>query len=165
MENPREDERPGVSRVVEGRSFLSAEMTAAAQPGGASRFGLVLTLKQVKGVLGQLPKARLEIWVDEAGLVRVAALDNFETVVLPGEALPDLSVPPGSSVRLGIERMDGATGTFQFTVDGRAVGQPLTLKALRDVSRNTLHVDLFGEAAPGRVCDVEVSRVRIVRRL
>lgn len=165
MENPREDERPGVSRVVEGRSFLSAEMAASAQPGGASRFGLVLTLKQVKGVMGQLPKARLEIWVDEAGLVRVAALDNFETVVLPGDALPDLSVPVGSSVRLGIERIDGATGAFQFTVDGRAVGQPLTLKALRDVSRNTLHVDLFGEAAPGRVCDVEVSRVRIVRRL
>lgn len=165
MEKPRDDERPGVSRALDGRSFLSAEMTAAAQVGGNSRFGLVLTLKQVKGVLGRLAKARLEIWVDELGAVRVAALDNFETVVLAGEAVPDLALPRGASVRLGIERIDAATGTFAFTVDGRAVGRPVSLKALRDVSRNTLQLDLFGEAAPGRVCQVEVTRVRIVRRL
>ncbi|MFT7464822.1 MAG: tetratricopeptide (TPR) repeat protein [Pseudohongiellaceae bacterium] len=165
MEKPRDDERPGVTRVVEGRSFLSAEIEASDQSGGNSRFGLSLTLKQVKGVLGQLPKARLEIWVDESGQVRLAALDNFETIVLPGDAVPELLVPPGTSVHLGIERIDGTTGTYGFLVDGRRVGSPVTLKALRDVRRNTLHLDLFGEAAPGRVCQVDVTRARIVRRL
>jgi tetratricopeptide (TPR) repeat protein len=165
MESPRDDERPGLSRTVVGSSFHSAELTAAALPGGDSRLGLVLTLKQVKGVMGQLPKGRLEIWLDEAGAIRIAALDNFETIVLPGDALPGLIVPQGATVRLGIERIDETPGAYGFSVDGRRVGPVVTLKALRDVSRNTLHLDVFGEAAPGRVCNVEVSRVRIVQSI
>jgi len=165
MEKPRDDERPGISRSIVGSSFQSVEMVGVALPGGDSRFGLALTLKQVKGVMGRLPKGKLEIWVDEAGSVRIAALDNFETVILPGDVLPGLSVPQGTSVRLGIERVVEIAGAFSFAVDGRRVGPVVTLKALRDVSRNTLHLDVFGDAAPGRVCNVEVARVRIVQTL
>lgn len=163
MEQPREDERPGVSRTVEGQAFVSADVTLSAGAGADSRFGLVLTHKQVKGVQGQLPKARLEIWVDAGGQVRLSALDNFDTQVLDGVAVPGLRLPPDTSVTLGIERLDALTGSFRFLVDGRPVGDPVVLKALRDMNRNTLHLDVYGDAPPGRSCDVTLCRVRIVQ--
>jgi tetratricopeptide (TPR) repeat protein len=162
MEKPREDERPGIARTVEGRTVVSVEAGMAAGGPGDTRFGLSVTHKQVKGVLGQLPKGRLEIWVDRTGAVRLSALDNFETVVLDGVEV-GVTIPAGERVALGIERTDSVNGSFRFLLDGRRVGEPVTLKSMRDLTRNTLHVDIWGEAPPGRAADVRVDLVRIVR--
>jgi len=163
MEKPREDERPGIGRSVDGRTVVSVSAELSAAPGaGDSRYGLALTYRQARGLEGRLPKARLEIWVDPAGQVRVSVLDNFSTQVLDGEALPGLIVPPGTSVRVGIERVDPVAGSFRFLVDGRPVGDVLDLKVLRNF-KNLLDLEIYGEAAPGRDCHTLIHAVRIVQ--
>ncbi|RKY19170.1 MAG: hypothetical protein DRQ55_11355 [Planctomycetota bacterium] len=162
MEKPREDERPGLSRSVEGRVVVSVEAAMAASGPGDSRFGLSVTHRQVKGSLGRLPKGRLEIWVDASGQVRLSALDNFETKLLDGVS-SGVRVAPGSRVVLGIERVDAVNGSFSFLIDGQRVGEPVTLKSMRDLSRNNLFIDVWAEAAPGRATDVVVDLVRIVQ--
>lgn len=162
MEKPRTDERPGISRSVEGAKFVGAEAGLATGAPGDSRFGLSLTHRQIKGVLGQLPKGRLDIWVDPQGEVRLSALDNFETVLLDGVSA-GVRVPAGTRVLLGIERVDLVNGVFAFRVDGRPVGSPVTVKSMRDLSRNTIDLDVYGEAPPGRNVDVVIDLVRIVQ--
>ena len=162
MEKPREDERPGIARTVDGRSLVSVEAGLIAADQADSRLGLSLTLKQIKGVLGQLPKGRLEIWVDAGGEVRLSVLDQFETKLLDGVSA-GVKVPRGTRVALGIERVDAVTGEFAFTVDGRRVGSTVTLKSMRDLRNNTLHLVVFAEAPPGRSVDVEIDLVRIVQ--
>ncbi len=164
MERPRTDEQPGIARVLDGRGFVSVGASMQATVSGDSRFGLALTYRQVKGQRGRLPKARLEIWVDSEGLLRLSALDNFDTVLLDSLEVPGIRLPTGGSVRLGVERLDDVTGRFQFLVDGRAVGEPVALKSLRNF-KSMFDLEVFGDAAPGRSVDVTVHDVRIVRLL
>jgi hypothetical protein len=163
LEKPREDERPGITRQVDGRGFfeVQAEVTAGAAASD-TRVGLSLTYAQVKGAQGRLPKARLEIFVDTDGQVRVSALDNFDTVVLASEALAGYTVPRGESVLLGIERLDDVTGRFAFTVGGQRVGAPVELKSLRTF-RNPFDLTVWAESPPGRLVDALISLVRIVQ--
>ncbi|HZM00935.1 MAG TPA: tetratricopeptide repeat protein, partial [Planctomycetota bacterium] len=163
LEKPREDEKPGITRQVDGRGFfeVQAELAAGAASGD-TRFGLSLTYAQVKGAQGRLPKARLEIFVDTDGQVRLSALDNFDTVVLSAEPVSGLSVPQGESVLLGIERLDDVTGRFAFTVGGQRVGAPVELKSLRSF-RNPFDLAVWAEGPPGRLVDAVISLVRIVQ--
>ncbi|MDG2148206.1 MAG: tetratricopeptide repeat protein [Planctomycetota bacterium] len=162
MERSREDELPGIARAVDGRGFVSVQANLKSVPGGDSRFGLALTYRQVKGQRGRLPKARLEIWADEQGQVRLTVLDNFETLLLDGVPVEGVVISPGDSAELGIERVDAVAGTFRFLVDGRVVGDEIRVKSLRGF-KNLLDLEIFGEAPPGRQVDVRVGEVRIVR--
>lgn len=162
MERPRDDELPGIARSVDGRGFVSVHTAMVSRAGGESRYGMALTYRQVKGQRGRLPKARLEIWVDGAGQVRLTVLDNFETLVLDGEPVGGLVVPVDTAVRLGVQRVDDVTGSFRFLVDGRPVGEVVGVKSLRGF-KNLLDLEIFGEAPPGRTVDVAVDAVRIVR--
>jgi Flp pilus assembly protein TadD len=161
MERAREDERPGISRPVEGRVFFAAQ--AELVPGGSdTRCGLSLTHRQLRGAEGMLPKASLQIYVDTDGQVRMSALDNFDTQVLDGEPVPGVVVLPGESVLLGIERLDEVTGRFGFTLDGEPVGSELELRALRKF-RNPFELSAWAEAAPGRSAAADITLVRIVQ--
>jgi len=163
LEKPREDERPGITRQVDGRGFFQAQ--AEVSTGAAAsdtRVGLSLTYAQPKGAQGRLPKARLEIFADTDGQVRVSALDNFDTTVLSGQPLAGVTVPHGESVLLGIERVDDVAGRFAFTVGGQRVGAPVELKSLRSF-RNPFELSVWAEAPPGRLVDGLISLVRIVQ--
>ena len=162
MERSREDELPGIARTVDGRGFVSVQSGMKSVAGGDSRFGLALTYRQVKGQRGRLPKARMEIWVDERGQVRLTVLDNFETLLLEGVPVEGRVVSPGDTADLGIERVDAVAGTFRFLVDGRPVGEVIRVKSLRGF-KNLLDLEIFGEAPPGRQVDVQIDTVRIVR--
>lgn len=163
MEATREDDRPGIQRPVEGRGFYSAEASTTARGAVEGRRGLALTYRQAKGVLGRLPKARLDIWVDPDGSLRASILDGFDNVVRDGMALDGLRIAPDARVSLGVERLDLVSGQFQFLVDGRRVGEPFTVKALRNFDKNLFDLEVYAEAAPGRSVDVGVDLVRIVR--
>jgi len=161
MERAREDERPGISRPVEGRLFFAAQ--AEFVPGSAdTRCGLSLTHRMLRGAEGMLPKARLEIYVDTDGQVRLSALDNFDTPTLDGEPVDGVIVSPGESVLLGIERLDAVTGRFGFTLDGEPVGPEVELRALRNF-RNPFELSAWAEAAPGRSAAADITFVRIVQ--
>jgi len=164
LEKPRDDERPGIVRAVDGKGFFEAqaEVTAGAAAND-TRVGLSLTYAQNKGAQGRLPRARLEIFVDTDGQLRVSALDNFDTVVLAGEPLAGLTVPRGESVLLGIERLDPVTGRFAFTVGGQRVGAPVELKSMRSITNASFDLAIWAEAPPGRLVDAVVSLVRIVQ--
>ncbi|HTE05475.1 MAG TPA: tetratricopeptide repeat protein, partial [Planctomycetota bacterium] len=162
MEKPREDERPGIGRTVDGRAFFGAAAELRLAPGGDTRAGLSLTLSQVKGAQGRLPKGQLDIWLDTDGQVRLTALDNFDSKVLEAVAVEGAVAAPDAPIVLGIERLDDVTGRFAFTVDGRRVGAPLELKSLRSL-KNPLELQVWAEAAPGRTVSATVSLVRIVQ--
>ena len=161
MERPRENERPGLSRAVDGRGFHAAQAELAVQAGAETRAGLSLTFSQAKGAQGRQPKARLSVWIDVDGRVRLSVLDNFDTVLHEGLELGPV-VEAGVPLRLGIERSDALNGRFVFTVDGRRTGPEVELKALRDF-RNVFELAVFAEAAPGRRADAVISLVRIVQ--
>jgi tetratricopeptide (TPR) repeat protein len=162
MEKPREDERPGIARAIDGRAFFGAAAELLLGPGGDTRAGLSLTYSQVKGAQGRLPKAQLDIWLDVDGQVRLSALDNFDTKVLDAVAVEGLRAEPGAPLVLGIERLDDVTGRFAFSVDGRRVGAPVEIKSLRSF-KNPLDLQVWAEAAPGRSVDASVALVRIVQ--
>jgi len=162
VERPREDERPGITRLVAGRTFFEVHARVAARPGAEGGFGLSLTHRQLRGALGQQPKARLVIEVDADGRVLLSTLDNFDTVDLDREPVPGARVAPGTPVSLGIERLDETTGRFGFLVDGRRVGEPVELKSLRNFE-NPFECAVFAHALPGRVAGASIERVRIVR--
>ena len=109
-----------------------------------------------------LPKARLEIYVDVDGQVRLSVLDNFDTHILSGQPVPDAFVMPGEIVVLGIERLDPVTGRFGFTLDGARVGPELELRSLRNF-RNPFELSVWAEAAPGRSAEMDITLVRIVQ--
>lgn len=161
MERPREDELPGITRAVDGRGFFGCAAELAAGAPGETRAGLSLTYSQVKGSQGKLPKARLSIWLDVDGQVRLSVLDNFDTLVLQGEPA-GASVAPGAAVLLGIERLDDVAGRFAFSVDGRRVGPEVECKSLRSF-RNPFELAAWADAAPGRQVDATLSLVRVVQ--
>lgn len=161
MERPREDERPGISRPVDGRRFFAVQAELTPQ-GGETRCGVSLSHRQLRGAEGMLPKARLEIYVDTDGQVRLSVLDNFDTQILSGQAVTDAFVLPGETVMLGIERLDPVTGRFGFTLDGVPVGPELELRSLRNF-RNPFELLVWAEAAPGRSAEMDITLVRIVR--
>ncbi|MCB9899220.1 MAG: tetratricopeptide repeat protein [Planctomycetes bacterium] len=163
MEKTRENERPGIQRPVEGRGFFSAEAQLACTVGHQGRYGVALTYRQAKGVLGRLPKAELDIWVGEDGLVRTSVLDGFDKLVVDGAVIEGVRVEAGESVTLGVERLDLVGGEFQFLVDGRRVGEPVVVKALRTFDNNQFDLLVYAEAAPGRMVDAGISLVRIVQ--
>jgi Flp pilus assembly protein TadD len=161
MERARDDEQPGITRQVDGRAFFGVE--AELIPGeGETRAGLSLSHRQLRGAEGMLPKARLQIYVDTDGQVRLSALDNFDTLVLDGQAVDGAFVPAGQSVVLGIRRLDPVTGRFGFTLDGLAVGPELELRSLRNF-RNPFELAVWVEAAPGRSASADITLVRIVQ--
>ena len=163
LEKPRENERPGIVRTVDGQGFFEAQAEVAVGAAASdTRVGLSLTYAQHKGLQGRLPRARLEIYVDTDGQVRVSALDNFDTAVMSGQPLAGVVVPPGTPVLLGIERVDTVTGHFAFTVGGQRVGEVLELKSMRSVTSD-LDLAVWAEAPPGRLVDAVVSLVRIVQ--
>jgi len=162
MEKPREDERPGISRTLDGRAFFGAAAELQLAEGGDTRAGLSLTYSQVKGAQGRLPKAQLDIWLDTDGQVRLSVLDNFDTQVLDGVAVEGAVAAPGTPIVLGIERLDDVTGRFAFSVDGRRVGAPVEIKSLRSF-KNPLDLQVWAEAAPGRTVSASVALVRIVQ--
>lgn len=163
LEKPRDDERPGITRKVDGKGFFEVQAEVAAGAAASdTRVGLSLTYVQLKGTQGALPRARLEIFVDTDGQLRVSALDNFDTVVLAAQPLAGIVVPKGQSVLLGIERLDDVTGRFAFTVDGHRTGEPVELKTLRSF-HNAFDVAVWAEAPPGRMVDALISLVRIVQ--
>jgi len=161
MRQTRTDEHAGVSRSLDGKGFVSAtaELTALA---GSSRYGIALTYRQLRGGSGRQPKTRLELWVDSDGVLRHSVLENYDSLLVDAQPLAGISVPPGTPVRLGIERLDASKGSFRFLVDGRPVGETLELKSMRNFT-NAFDLELYGEAPPGRQCDVVLSLVRIVR--
>lgn len=161
MEKPREDERPGIGRAVDGRGFFAVQAEVVAEDAD-TRAGLSLTYSQVKGAQGRMPKARLEIWVDVDGQVRLSALDNFDTRVLDGQAVPGAVVAKGEPALLGIERLDDVAGRFAFSLDGRRVGEPVELKSLRSF-KNPFELTVWAEAAPGRPVRALIPLVRIVQ--
>lgn len=161
MERPREDDRPGIGRAVDGRGFFGVQAEVVAEDAD-TRVGLSLTYSQVKGGQGRMPKARLELWLDTDGQVRLSALDNFDTPVLAGEAVPGVVVARGEPVVLGIERLDDVSGRFAFTLDGRPVGEPVELKSLRSF-KNPFEMLVWAEAAPGRNVGALIPLVRIVQ--
>ncbi len=162
MERSREDERPGLSRPVEGRGFFGVQAEVARRAGTEARVGLALTYAQVKGAQGRLPKARVQISIDETGQVRLDALDNFDTVLLAGAAVDGAVVPADVPVLLGIERLDEEAGRFAFTLDGQRVGEPLELRSLRGF-KNAFDLSVWADAAPGRTVGAALSLVRIVQ--
>lgn len=160
VESARDDERPGLSRVVEGRTFDSATVEMAARRG---RFGLSLTYRQVKGALGRLPKARLMLTVDESGVVRADVLDQFDTTVLDGVELAQLDAEAvADGVALGVRREDTVGGVFQFLLGGRPIGEPVQVKSLRNF-KNPIELEVFADAAPGREVDATLTLCRIVQ--
>jgi len=161
MERPREGERPGISRAVDGKGFFGC--AAEIEPGapGETRTGLSLTYSQVKGAQGKLPKARLSIWIDVDGQVKLSVLDNFDTQVL-ADVPAGVSVAPGGRALLGVERLDDVTGRFAFSVDGRRVGSEVECKSLRNF-RNPFELMLFADAAPGRQTDATLRLVRVIQ--
>ncbi|MHC5212250.1 MAG: tetratricopeptide repeat protein [Planctomycetota bacterium] len=161
MERPREDERPGIGRAVDGRGFFGVQAEVVAEEPD-TRVGLSLTYSQVKGAQGRMPKARLEIWVDTDGQVRLSALDNFDTQVLDGEAVAGAVVAQGETALLGIARLDDVAGRFEFSLDGRRVGEPVELKSLRSF-KNPFEMLVWAEAAPGRNVGAVIPLVRIVQ--
>ncbi len=162
MEKPRDDERPGIGRTLDGRAFFGAAAELLLAEGGDTRAGLSLTYSQVKGAQGRLPKAQLDIWLDTDGQVRLSVLDNFDTRVLDGVAVTGAVATPGTPIVLGIERLDDVTGRFAFSVDGRRVGAPVEVKSLRSF-KNPLDLQVWAEAAPGRTVSASVALVRIVQ--
>ncbi len=162
MEKPREDERPGISRDVDGRAFHTLLAELVVETAGETRCGVSLTHRAPRGSLGSMPKARLDIFMDEDGLVRTSVLDSFDTIVRQGEPLDGVRVEPGTAVRLGIERLDAINGRFAFTVDGQPVGDLVECKALRNF-RGTFELSVYAEAAPGRSAAAHTTFVRIVR--
>ena len=163
MEKPRDDERPGISRPVEGKGYFAAQAELVAGEGGRDmRYGLTLVHRQLRGTRGRLPKARLEIWVDTDGRVRTSVLDSFESVLRDAEELPGVRVSPGTPVTLGVELLDASKGTCVFTLDGRTVGDPLDLKTLRDFNQ-FFDLEIWAEASPGGQASAQVSLVRIVQ--
>ena len=163
LEKPREDERPGIVRSVDGKGFFEVQAEIAAGAAASdTRVGLSLTYAQNKGLQGRVPRGRLEIFIDTDGQLRVSALDNFDTVVLAGQPLAGITVPPGETVLIGIERLDTVTGSFAFTVGGQRVGEPIVLKSMRSVT-NAFDLAVWAEAPPGRLVDAVVSLVRIVQ--
>ncbi len=162
MDKPRSDERPGLSRIVEGRSFDAAVAELTAAEGADTRYGVSLTYRQVKGAQGRLPKARLDLWIDAQGSVRASVLDNFDVILLDGVELPVAPIPQGETVTLGIRRIDVAAGTFDFTVNGRPVGDPVDVKSLRNF-KNPFDLEIYAEAAPGGRSDAIISLCRVVQ--
>jgi tetratricopeptide (TPR) repeat protein len=161
MERPRTDEQPGVTRPVDGRGFFGCAAELVPGAPGETRAGLSLTYSQVKGSQGKLPKARLSVWVDTDGQVRLSVLDNFDTAVLDGQPA-GVTVPPGGAVLLGIERLDDLAGRFAFSVDGRRVGPEVECKSLRNF-RNPFELSVWAEAAPGAQADASLRLVRVVQ--
>jgi len=160
MERPREDERPGITRPVDGRGFFGCAAEVVPGAPGETRSGLSLTYSQVKGSQ-QKPKARLSVWVDADGQVKLTVLDNFDTHVLVDQPV-GVGVAPGAAVLLGIERLDDLAGRFAFSVDGRRVGPEVECKSLRNF-RNPFVLELWAEAAPGAQVDVSLRLVRVVQ--
>jgi tetratricopeptide (TPR) repeat protein len=161
MERPREDERPGITRPVDGRAFFGCAAQIELPGIGETRAGLSLTYSQVKGAQGKLPKARLEIRVDTDGQVRLSVLDNFDTVVL-ADVPAGVTVQAGGQPLLGIERLDDVTGRFAFSVDGRRVGPEVECKSLRNF-RNPFDLQVWAESAPGQQVDATVRLVRVIQ--
>ncbi len=160
VDSAREDELPGLSRVVEGGSFDTVGVEMSAREG---RFGVSLTYRQVKGALGRLPKARLSVFVDEQGVVRARVLDQFDTIVLDGVELATLDAETvAAGVALGIRRVDRVTGTFEFLLGGRPIGEPVQVKSLRNF-KNPLDLEIFAEAAPQRDVDATLTLSRVVQ--
>ncbi len=162
VEKTREDDRPGIGRAVDGRGFFGVAAEVSPGAGGETRTGLSLSYSQNKGVQGRLPKARLEIFVDADGVVRVSALDYFDTVLLDGQPLEGLHVSPGDAVTVGIDRLDEVAGRFAFTVAGRRVGPEVECKSLRDF-KSAFDLLVWAEAAPGRPTAATIGLVRIVQ--
>lgn len=160
VEAVRADERPGLSRIVEGRTFDAATVEMSARRG---RFGVALTYRQVKGALGRLPKARLSLTVDDAGAVRGRVLDQFDTVVLDDVELarvdPDVVA---DGLALGIRRDDPVGGVFSFLLGGRPIGEPVQVKSLRNF-KNPFELEVFADAPPGRAVDATLTLCRIVQ--
>ena len=126
-----------------------------------TRAGLSLTSMGLKGSLGNLPKARLSIWVDTDGQVKISAIDAFDTQVL-AETATGASVAAGARVRLGIERLDAVSGRFAFSVDGRRVGPEVECRTLRTFA-GPLYLGVWAESAPGRQTEAMVRLVRVVQ--
>ncbi len=162
MERTRETERPGVSRPVDGRGFFGVQGEVVNGEIGAARTGLSLSYRAVKGARGSQAKARLDIWVDADGAVRMSVLDNFDRLIRDAEPVGGVVVPRGAPALLGVERVDDKTGAYVFTLDGRTVGAPVELKSLRGFDR-TFDLELWAEAAPGGRVSASVSLVRIVQ--
>ena len=73
-----------------------------------------------------------------------------------------VTVTPGEPIQLGIERIDDVNGVFVFTVAGRPVGEPVSIKALRTF-KNNFDLSVYAESAPGSQTSAQVAMVRIVR--
>ncbi|MED5330919.1 MAG: tetratricopeptide repeat protein [Planctomycetota bacterium] len=162
MEKPREDERPGISRVVEGKTFEGASIELKIDPNTETRCGLALTYRQVKGAQGRLPKARLDIWVDEMGVVRTSVLDNFDTDVRESLEIGTVDVSGDQPIVLGIERVDAVAGLFRFTIGGRSVSGDVALRSLRNFV-NPFDLEIYVTAAPGRIGGASISLCRIIQ--
>ncbi|MGQ0554232.1 MAG: tetratricopeptide repeat protein [Planctomycetota bacterium] len=162
MERSREDDRPGITRPVDGKGFYGVQAEISQGEFGEGRVGLALTLSSQKGAQGRLPKARLEIFLDEVGQLRLSALDNFDTQLLAAAPVPGALVARGEAALVGIERLDDKSGRFQFTLAGRPLGAPVEIRSLRDL-RSPLDLALFADAAPGATVSASIALVRIVQ--
>jgi hypothetical protein len=100
--------------------------------------------------------------VDPDGTLRVLHRENLDDPEGTWKSAGEAEVEPGAAFPVVVTRAAGEGASFELSVNGTRVGDPVEVKPWRGGKRQQVSAVFFVAAEPGKKVEAELNRARIV---